>query len=212
MNNFQTHVTVIENNNGHYNPFIVGKLKKPAVIYVDENDNIIFISMYGSIRVHKTKPNYNKRWWEEYNVTPIECRQDGENVLYVLYNEDGSPKETDGEFDLPDTKYKISYINEYGDEYEDSGEIDEYELYDKIKSFVLEETNKERPYLYHNKSIEPILSLPNKMSIKDITTNKMFEISYRLIDAVTTSVADKNNGFATVRDVCEEFIKELNNN
>lgn len=209
MNNFQSHITVIEKNDGHYSPWIVAKLRKPATIYVDPDGNIIFISLYGGIRARKTNPNYEKHWWKKYNVTPVECRQDGENVLYVLYDENGSPKETDGEFELPEEKYAISYIDEYEDEHEATGNVDEYELYDKIQSYVREETDKERPYLYHDKSIEPILSLPNKMIIKDITTNKTFEISYRLIDIVSSSIADMNNGFATVRDVCEELIRAV---
>jgi hypothetical protein len=193
----------------HYNPWYVARLRKPATIYVDGNDNIIFISLYGGFRARKTNPNYDKHWWKKYNVTPIECRQDGENVLYVLYNENGSPKETNEEFELPEEKYAISYIDEYEDEHEATGSVDEYELYDKIRDYVQKEVDKERPYRYHNKSIEPILSLPNKMTIKDTTTNKTCEISYRLIDTVATSVADKNNGFATIGDVCEELIRAV---
>lgn len=209
MNNFQSHITVIEKNDGHYNPWHVARLRKPAAIYVDADDNIIFISLYGSIRASRTNPNYDKHWWHKYNVTPIECRQDGENVLYVLYNEDGSPKETNGEFELPDEKYAISYIDEYEYEHEEAKNVDEYELYDKIQNYVLEETDKERPYLYHGKSIEPILSLPNKMVIRDIKTNKTFEISYRLIDIVSSNLTDKNNKFVTVGDVCEELIHAI---
>lgn len=203
-------MTIYAKEDSRYNPYIIAKLHKIAMLCL-AGDNVVTVVPYGCLKIHlKTAKN---NWWKEYGWKAVECKQDGSDKngdFYVVYNDDGTEKEFDLSALAFEDKYALKYTDEYEYENKDENIIDENELCDKVSEYVHEFFEKEFPYRYHHMGTEKLLNQSNKMTITNTKNGKAVNITFRLIDEITDSIANENDGFAVHIDVVEklyDFVK-----